>query len=129
MKLSWSGVLGIIILITLAALIPLFFFFLDVKDVFFYFYTAIIGWTMLFLLSLVGAFLLGMLVAYRIFSKGDFTPFELEMMRMKDDLKRMERKINTIVDAPKERVPGGAKPGSEDDDATGTDPVDKPAKK
>jgi len=113
----------------MAALIPLFFFFLDVKDVFFYFYTAIIGWTMLFLLSLVGAFLLGMLVAYRIFSKGDFTPFELEMMRMKDDLKRIEKKINTIVDTQKGRSPEDTKQGPTNDVTKGAPLESKSAKK
>jgi hypothetical protein len=109
LKLTWSGVLGIVILIVLAVAIPIFFFFVDVKDVFFYFYTAIIGWTVLFLLSIVGAFLLGMLVAYRILSKGDFTPFELEMMKLKDDLKRMEKKINALVENPDEIREGKGK--------------------
>ena len=46
----------------------------------------ITGWVGVLVFAILGAFLLGMYASHRILSLGDITPFEEEMLRMKEDV-------------------------------------------
>ena len=59
------------------------------QSVFFHALGFIIGWFGLITLGLIGAFFLGMLWGHRILSIGSFTPFEEEMIRMREDIKQI----------------------------------------
>lgn len=75
----------------------------------------IMGWVGILVFAILGAFLLGMYAGHRILSLADITPFEEEMLRMRQDvaeirneLRRLRRGLKNIeeemaVEAPGER--------------------------
>jgi len=54
------------------------------------------------LFSVIGAMFLGMYVSHRFFSAKGFTPFEEEMLRVREDVKQINEKLKDIEDALKE---------------------------
>ena len=71
---------------------------IDIEDVFFFLSTAIIGWISLILLALIGAIFVGMFLSHRILTIGGFTPFEEEMLRMREDIKTINEKLDELMD-------------------------------
>ena len=68
----------------------------------------VMGWVGVLVLAILGTFLLGMYVGHRIISLGDITPFEEEMLRMKEDCSEMRAELKRI----RERLEkGGGGPG------------------
>jgi uncharacterized membrane protein (DUF106 family) len=47
-------------------------------------------------LALVGAIFIGLYIAQRWLTAGDFTPFELEMLKMRDQLKELQRAVDQV---------------------------------
>jgi hypothetical protein len=88
-RITWQLAISIVLVITIA-LIPVIIYFLDYKQIFLYIMSAIIGWTVLALIAIMGAFLLGMAVGHRISSKSEFTPFEIEMIKMKEEVNHLK---------------------------------------
>lgn len=71
----------------------------------------IMGWVGVLVFAILGAFLLGMYASHRILSLGDITPFEEEMLRMKEDvaeirteLQKVRQGILTPAAAPEEEI-------------------------
>ncbi len=56
----------------------------------------ITGWVGVLVFAILGAFLLGMYASHRILSLGDITPFEEEMLRMKEDVAAMRHELKLI---------------------------------
>jgi fumarate reductase subunit D len=56
----------------------------------------ITGWIGVLVFAILGAFLLGMYSGHRILSLGDFTPFEEEMLHMKEDVAQMRAELKTL---------------------------------
>jgi len=56
----------------------------------------ITGWIGVLVFAILGAFLLGMYAGHRILSLGDFTPFEEEMLRMKEDVAQVRAELKTL---------------------------------
>jgi hypothetical protein len=56
----------------------------------------ITGWVGVLVFAILGAFLLGMYASHRILSLGDITPFEEEMLRMKEDVAVMRHELKLI---------------------------------
>jgi MFS superfamily sulfate permease-like transporter len=54
------------------------------------------------LFSVIGAMFLGMYVSHRFFSMKGFTPFEEEMLRVREDVKQINEKLKGIEDALRE---------------------------
>lgn len=79
-------------------------------------YNSIIGNTLSFVfallfvtvLALVGAVFVGIFIAHRILSPQGFSPFEEEMMRMRQDVHDLSKKVDEIRSA----MPGGADPAA-----------------
>ena len=92
-RLTWQLAISIVLVITIA-LIPVVIYFLDYKQIFIYIVSAIIGWTVLVLIAIMGAFLLGMAVGHRLASKSEFTPFEVEMIKMKEEVKHVKELVH-----------------------------------
>jgi hypothetical protein len=88
-RLSWQLALAIVIVVTVA-IIPVIVYFLDFKSLFLLIISAFIGWSVLILIALMGAFLLGLAVGHRAASKSDFSPFEVEMLKMKEEVKSLK---------------------------------------
>jgi len=68
----------------------------QIDTIFFFVMGAIIGWIGLIALALIGAFFLGMLMSHRILSIGDFTPFEREMIKMREEIKEILERIEKL---------------------------------
>lgn len=88
-RMSWQLVIAIV-LVLIVACVPVIIYFLDYKGIFIYITSAIIGWTVLVLIALMGAFFLGLAVGHRVAAKSDFTPFEKEMLVMKEEVKHLK---------------------------------------
>jgi hypothetical protein len=54
------------------------------------------------LFSMIGAMFLGMYVSARFFSARGFTPFEEEMLHVREDVKQINEKLHAIEDALRE---------------------------
>ena len=67
-------------------------------DVFVYLRAAIIGWIILIVLALIGAIFVGMFLSHRILSIGGFTPFEEEMIEMREDIKTINKKLDRLIE-------------------------------
>jgi len=47
-------------------------------------------------LALLGAIFLGLFLGHRILSVGGFTPFEKSMLEMKEDIKKIDERLEKI---------------------------------
>lgn len=56
----------------------------------------ITGWVGVLVFAILGAFLLGMYASHRILSLGDITPFEEEMLRMKEDVAQVHSELQKL---------------------------------
>ena len=61
---------------------------------FYIFITALLAIT---ILAIIGAVFLGIFISHRIFTGRDFTPFEKEMLSMKDDINHIKSKLDDIT--------------------------------
>ena len=56
----------------------------------------ITGWVGVLVFAILGAFLLGMYASHRILSLGDITPFEEEMLRMKEEVVAIRHELKLM---------------------------------
>jgi len=95
-KIPKSFVLWVILLCIIAFLFSIFLY-PDIYDVFVYVRTAIVGWIILIVLALIGAIFIGMFLSHRILTVGTFTPFEEEMLKMREDIIEINRKLDSLI--------------------------------
>lgn len=69
----------------------------------FIYYSAIWSWSIILLVALVGAMLVGMAISHRIFTYREFTPFERDMMEMRVDVDECKRILNAVHEHIQER--------------------------
>ena len=60
------------------------------------FYFVILGIAVIGILSIIGAVFIGIFMTHRIFSRQEFTPFEREMLAMREDVKRLTAKVEEL---------------------------------
>lgn len=96
-RTPFSYILWIILFIIIALFVSLLTGIITITDVFFYIMGAIVGWSALIILALIGAILIGMLLSHRILSIGGFTPFEEEMLKMRKDIKDINKKLDSLM--------------------------------
>lgn len=96
-KTPFSYILWIILFCIIALFFALLTGIIEITDVFFYLMGAIVGWTALIILALIGAIFVGMLLSHRILSIGAFTPFEEEMLKMREEIKAINKKLDTLM--------------------------------
>ena len=65
------------------------------------------GLIVIAVLAIIGATFLGIYISHRILSTQDFSPFEQEMFRMADEVKRLSQKVEEISRAVKGDPPSG----------------------
>ena len=91
----------------------------------FIYYSAIWSWSIILLLALVGAMLIGMATSHRIFTYREFTPFEKDMMEMRLEVDECKEMLTTIhrhiqeregVEKPLQAEPGSARVEGTDDE-------------
>jgi polyferredoxin len=69
---------------------------LDFQDIFLYIISGIVGWSVIIVLALIGAIFVGMMLSHRILTVGTFTPFEEEMLKMREDIKAIKEKLGKM---------------------------------
>ncbi len=57
------------------------------------FYTFVFGLVVISILAIIGAVFFGMYLSHRIFSTRQFTTFEEEMLKMKEDVEEIKKKL------------------------------------
>jgi low affinity Fe/Cu permease len=77
-------------------------------DPFTNFYFVIVAIAVIGILAIIGAVFIGIFLATRILSSQEFTPFEKEMLAMREDVKALTAKVEELTQAlaenPKERA-------------------------
>lgn len=69
----------------------------------FIYYSAIWSWSIILLMALAGAMLIGMAISHRLFTFREFTPFELDIMEMRVEVDESKEMISAILDYIKEK--------------------------
>ncbi len=69
------------------------------------FFLIIFSLVVIAILAIIGAAFVGIFVSHRILSAQGFTPFEREMLEMREDVKRIKERIDTM----EERLDGTKK--------------------
>lgn len=62
----------------------------------FIYYSAIWSWSIILLVALAGAMLIGMAISHRIFTYREFTPFEKDMMEMRVEVDECMEMLSVI---------------------------------
>jgi hypothetical protein len=98
----WSVVITILVILELAELTHL--FTLGYAAVLNNPLAFIFSLLLITILALVGALFVGIYIAHAIMTPGGFTPFEEEMLKMRENLKNVSEKVDAIserLDKPK----------------------------
>ena len=61
------------------------------------FYFVIAAVAVIGILSIIGAVFVGIFVVYRIYYRQEFTPFEKEMLAMREDVKALTAKVEELT--------------------------------
>jgi hypothetical protein len=104
MKISRPIIVWLIIVIILVAiLIGQLLGIVSIESVLANFYIVFVAMVAVTILAIIGAVFVGIFISHRIFSRSDFTPFEKEMLSMKDDIDTIKTKLNEIQDEREEK--------------------------
>jgi len=99
--LLWLLIVGVLVAIEVSVLTGV----LSLSNILGFFVIFVFGLVVIAVLAIVGGVFLGMWASHSILSTQGFTPFEQEMLRMRQDLKQVVERLDTIA----ERV-GAANP-------------------
>ena len=66
-------------------------------DPFTNFYFLILAIAVIGILSIIGAVFVGIFIIYRIYYRQEFTPFEKEMLAMREDVKRLTVEVEGLA--------------------------------
>jgi hypothetical protein len=64
------------------------------------FYFVILAFTAIGILAIIGAVFIGIFITTRILSSREFTPFEKEMLAMREDVKTLSAKVEQLIGEP-----------------------------
>jgi len=88
----WLVIVAILVIVwgsMLAGLIHL-------TDIVFNFFLIIFSLVVIAILAIIGAVFVGIFISHRILSAQGFTPFELEMLKMREDVKKIREQIDAL---------------------------------
>jgi hypothetical protein len=107
-KISWWTLLGLLVIGVLVAIeAAILTGLLNPGNLIGFFFLFVVGLVVISVFAIVGAAFFGTYVSHRILSAQSFTPFEEEMLRMREDVKALARKVEEIRDrleaGPRER--------------------------
>lgn len=94
----WIILLLVIAIFIVVPLVLIVLQILDIQDIFLYMMSGIVGWSAIIILALIGAIFVGMMLSHRILTIGAFTPFEEEMLKMREDIKSINKKLDDIIE-------------------------------
>ncbi len=92
--LLWAIVVVVLVVIELAQV----FGFLRAGDIITNFFVLLIVLVVIAILAAIGAGFLGIFFTHRLFSSRGFTPFEEEMLKMREELKRVTALVESIAE-------------------------------
>jgi hypothetical protein len=96
-KISKTFIVTTIIVAAITGLIcAILFDWLDVGNVFEWMKWFIFAAFFVIVLALLGAIFLGLFLGHRTLSVGGFTPFEKSMLEMKEDIKKIDERLEKI---------------------------------
>ena len=90
--LLWLVIVGLLVAIELAILFGV----VNPYDVVTFFFIMVAALVVIAVLAVIGAAFLGIYISHRILSTRDFTPFEQEMLRMADEVRKLSEKVDAI---------------------------------
>jgi hypothetical protein len=93
----WFVVLIVIGLIIIVPWILVILEIVDFDEIFLWVMGTLIGWSTIIVLALIGAIFVGMMLSHRILSIGAFTPFEEEMLKMREDIRAINEKLDSVI--------------------------------
>ena len=93
--LLWLLIVGLLGAIEIAIVVGA----VNPYDVVTFFFIMVSGLIVISVLAIIGATFLGIYISHRILSTRDFTPFEQEMLRMSEEVKRLSGKVEEIAKA------------------------------
>lgn len=91
--LFWILVVGVLVAIEIGILTGT----INTNDPIASFFTFLFALVVISILSIVGAVFVGMFVSHRILSTEDFTPFEQEMLRMRQEIRELGDRMEEIA--------------------------------
>jgi uncharacterized protein YneF (UPF0154 family) len=91
--LLWILVIGVLVAIEIGFLSGR----INASDPIGSFFTFLFALVVISILSIVGAVFVGMFVSHRILSGKGFTPFEEEMLRMRQDVRELTDRVEEIA--------------------------------
>ena len=87
--LLWLLIIGVLVVIEVAVVLG----WLTVAS----FFVFILALMVISVLSITGAVFVGMFVSHRILSTKGFTPFEQEMLRMRQEVRELSERVSEVV--------------------------------
>ncbi len=109
----------IIIMVALFSLLNIVILFYG-RNLFIY-YSAIWSWSIILLVALMGAMLLGMVISHRIFTYREFTLFEKDMMEMRLEVNECKEMLSAIHAYVQEKEGDTIATGTDDGEQDGPD--------
>ena len=76
----------ILVLVVIVFILSIWTGILDIQDVYVLIATSLILWGGIIFVAIMGGVFIGMLLGHRLLSSANLTPFEEEMLRMKEDV-------------------------------------------
>ena len=92
--LLWLLIIGVLAVIWVAVLLG----YLTPSDIVGSFLTLVFALVVISVLAIIGAVFLGMVISHRIMSGQAFTPFEEEMLKMRQEVRDLHDRIEVIAD-------------------------------
>jgi hypothetical protein len=62
------------------------------------FFLIVLGLVVLAVLALIGAVFLGMVISHRMLAGQDFTPFEEEMLKMRQEVRELRDRVDVLLE-------------------------------
>src|SRR5438309_11357755 len=90
----WLGIVAVLVAIEIGVLTG----FITPAGLISQFLTLIVGLVVISVFAFVGAIFLGIFVSHRILSGKGFTPFEQEMLRMRQEIRDLTGRLDAIVE-------------------------------
>ncbi len=91
--LLWLLVVGVLAAVEMGVLTGV----INASNLIASFFTFVVALVVVSILSIIGAVFVGMFVSHRILSGKGFTPFEQEMLRMRQDVRELTDRVEEIA--------------------------------
>lgn len=92
-RLLWLLIVAVLVAIELSVVTGV----LSLNNLLGFFVLFVFGLVVITVMAIVGAVFVGMFVSHRILSTQGFTPFEQEMLRMRQDVRELAERIEAIA--------------------------------